>query len=502
MSAVASGVFVSRLVSLVGASASKAAPVDASSPPLDAQPPSRAVTSGMERSHRHHVVWYPTVRRAALFWLVSVGVVGCDAALGIEPIPKGNAPLIAHASPLCARCAADTCKVAATTCEKSRTCLPLYACIARCAVDDPKCRATCEKLSPLAATEASFRDLDRCFRTSCTEECYGITGLGGLFADKDRCKCLDAACGPQELACIRSGVGAADSDAGTTPEVAGECERRAACLASVSIDPESADSCAAAHPEGAAAASALKECWSNTSCAECPVAGTGLYQCVGNYRWTAPTTKEVRITFRVTTFDAEQRPIAGAKVVACGADKCDRCDEANSLKATTSDAEGKASLQLTAGLAGFAGCFDFQAPGFAHMALTLGRPLGRDSSTPMFMVAAETLPLLGAVAGTTLMPDRGQLVVFGVDCFVSFAAGVSMSIDSTDPAIRKGYFVNNLFDVKATETGRLGVGVFLNVPSGAVTLDLRQGAKLVSRLPVVTRPSVVTTVLAMPSTMD
>lgn len=450
------------------------------------------------------------MRRAALFWLgleLAVGVVGCDAALGIEPIPRGSAPQIAYASPLCARCAVDTCKDVAATCEKNRTCLPLYACIAKCAVDDPKCRATCEKLSPLAATEAPFRDLDRCFRTSCTEECYGITGLGRLFADEDRCRCLDAACGPQELACIRSGVAAPGGDAGTDAgatekETAGECERRAACLASVSIDPESADSCGAAHPEGAAAAKALKECWSNTSCAGCPVAGTGLYQCVGNYRWTAPTTKDVKISFHVTTFDAEQKPIPGVKVLACGADKCDRCDEAIALRLATTDANGNAPLVLAAGLAGFAGCFDFQAPGYAHMALSLGRPLGRDSETPMFMVAADTLPLLGVVAGTTLMPERGQVVVFAVDCFVSFAAGVSMSINDTDPAIRQGYFVNNLFDVKAKETGRLGVGVFLNVPPGAVTLELRQGARVVGRQPVLTRPGVVTAVLGMPSTMD
>ncbi len=446
------------------------------------------------------------MRRAALFWLgfeLAVGMVGCDAALGIESIPRGNASTIPYASPLCARCAADTCKAAAAACEANRTCRPLQACIAGCAVDDAKCRATCEKLSPLAAKEAAFRDLDRCFRASCTEECYGITGLGGLFADKGACKCLDTACGPQELACIRSGVEPAAADAGTsTQEVAGECERRAACLASVSIDPESADSCGAAHPDGAAAAKALKECWSNTNCGECPVAGTGLYKCVRNYRWTAPTTKEVNIKFHVTTFDAEQKPIAGVKVLACGADKCDRCDETNALKAATTDASGNAPLQLTAGLAGFAGCFDFQAPGFAHMALSLGRPLGRDSETPMFMVAADTLPLLGVVAGTTLMPDRAQVVVFAVDCFVSFAAGVSMSINSTDPAIRQGYFVNNLFDVKAKETGRLGVGVFLNVPAGAVTLEMYQGTTFVGRQPIVTRPGVVTTVLGMPATMD
>lgn len=439
---------------------------------------------------------------------MAFGAVGCDAALGIESIPKGgSATAITFTTPLCARCAADTCKGVAAACEANRTCRPLYECIAKCAIDDAKCRATCEKQSPLAAKEAPFRDLDRCFRASCTEECYGITGLGGLFVDDGRCKCLDAACGPQELACIRSGLGAPSGDAGaeagvTSAEVAGECERRAACLASVSIDPESADSCGAAHPSGAAAARALKECWSNTTCAGCPVAGTGLYQCVGNYRWRAPTTKEVKVTFQVTTFDAEQKPIAGARVLACGADKCDRCDEANALKAGTTDAGGNLDLVLTAGLAGFAGCFDFQAPGFAHMALSLGRPLARDSEMPMFMVAADTLPLLGAVAGTTLMPDRGQLVVFAVDCFVSFAAGVSMSIDSTDPAIRQGYFVNNLFDVKAKETGRLGVGVFLNVPVGAVTLELRQGARLVGRQPVVTRQGVVTTVLGMPSTAD
>lgn len=432
---------------------------------------------------------------AALLGPVLFPLAGCDAALGIEVLPRGDS--LAWKTPACGQCVADGCQAAADACAGSRVCRSIGDCVAACPPSDPKCRAACNAATPLGASDPQFAALDRCLRTSCTEACYGVGGLGKLFAPGDACKCLDDACGPQELACIRSGIDPRE-------DVAGACERRAACYAAGGIvDPEAADACGASSPGGSAAARALKECWSNTTCASCPVAGTGIYECVGKYRWLAPTTPTVKVAFKITTFDAAQKPIPGVVVQACGADKCARCDTVDGLASGTSNADGVAALTLPAGLAGFAGCFDFQAPGFARMGLALGRPLTRDSAeTPMFMIATDTLPLLGAVAGSPLLADHGLVVAFAVDCFVNFAAGVSMSVDATDPAMRLGYFVNNNFDLKATETGRLGVGVFLNVPAKGMTLTLQHAGKVVTRQPILPRAGVVTAVLALPSVMD
>jgi hypothetical protein len=434
------------------------------------------------------------VRLAALLPFAACAL-GCDAALGIEALPRGDQ--IAWAAPACGQCVADGCQAAADACAKNRLCRPLADCVARCAPSDPKCRAVCESASPLGATDPQFLALDRCVRASCTETCYGVGGLGKLFAPGDACKCLDDACVKEELACVRSGIAPAES-------VAGACERRAACFAAGPVvDPEAADSCGAAFPEGSAAARALKECWSNTTCKGCPVAGTGIYECVGRYRWLAPTKPTLKMSFKITTFDAAQKPIVGATVRACGADKCARCDAGDEIAKGTSDAGGLAALTLPAGLTGFAGCFDFEAPGFARQGVSLGRPITRDSvETPMFLIASETLPLLGAVAGSPLLADHGLVVAFAVDCFVNFAAGVSMSVDATDPAMRLGYFVNNTFDLKATETGRLGVGVFINVPATGMTLTMRHGGKVVTRQPILPRPGVVTAVLGLPSVAD
>lgn len=434
------------------------------------------------------------MRLAALLPLAAC-TLGCDAALGIEVLPHGDQ--IAWVVPACGQCVSDSCRAAADACSTSRLCRPLADCVARCAPSDPKCRAACESGSPLGATDPQFLALDRCLRASCTETCYGVGGLGKLFAPGDACKCLDDACGKEELACVRSGIAPAES-------LAGACERRAACYASGPVvDPEAADSCGAAYPEGSAAARALKECWSNTACPGCPVAGTGIYGCAGKYRWLAPTKPEITVSFKITTFDAAQKPIPGVVVRACGADKCARCDPGDEIASGESKADGVVTMKLRTGLAGFAGCFDFQAAGFSRMGLSLGRPLTRDSiETPMFLIASETLPLLGTLAGSPLLPDHGLVIAFAVDCFVNFAAGVSMSVNATDPAMRLGYFVNNTFDLKATETGRLGVGVFINVPATGMTLTMKHAGVEVTRQPILPRPGVVTAVLGMPSVAD
>lgn len=430
---------------------------------------------------------------------------GCTSILGVDELPQRIAP-VTQAALGCSTCSKKECNTAALACESSGTCRPLYQCVALCLPDDAKCRAACEARHPLAADSAEYLGVDRCVREKCAEPCFGVSGLGRMYAPD--CDCLDKACGSQELDCIRSDVAAVVSDAGGTKGHPGDCERRAACMASAaSIDPDSADQCSAEHPGGSDAARVLKECWANvTSCpASCTVAGTGNYACAGRYRYFAPKKPQIRVDFRLTTFDAKQSPIAGAKIRACGADKCNVCDTAEPVASGTTDADGRVALDIAAGIAGFAGCFDFQADGYAHMTVSLGRPLTRDGETPMFMVAKDTLPLLGLVAGTTLREDRAQAIVFAVDCFINFAEGVSMTLpglDRTDSSVRTGYFINNAFDLKATATGRLGVGIFLNIPAGSWMVELTHKGKNVSRQPFIARPGILNAVLALPSVAD
>lgn len=434
------------------------------------------------------------VRRAAPVLLL-LGMVGCDSILSIEQVPR-RVPGVAYASTACDRCANDTCADASFACESDRACRPLLQCITLCAADAPGCRAACETKFPLALEEEPYRAIDRCFRKSCTQECYGVAGLARTFGEK--CECLDKACAAQELACIRSGL-----DDGS-PRL-GDCERSFACAAASAIHPETLLRCAAEFPAGRNETNAVKECWASTTCEGCPIAGVGHYECAGNFTYRPPTQPKVTITFRLTTFDSAQKPIVGAAVRACSPEKCERCDLADPVVEKPTAADGTVSLELPTGITGFAGCFDFKAPGFVHQSVALGRPLLHDGETVMFMVASDTLPALGFLAGTTLAPDRGQVIVFAVDCFLSLSSGVSMDLepfDFSDPLVRRGFFVGSGLDTKATETGRLGVGVFLNAKPGFAVVRTSQKGKLVGATPFVVREGMVNAVLSMPRTKD
>ena len=64
---------------------------------------------------------------------------------------------------------------------------------------------------------------------------------------------------------------------------------------------------------------------------------------------------------------------------ACGFDTFDRCETAERVAVGTTHANGDASLSLRAAVAGFSGCFDVRADGYAPTA-GVGRWLTRSAS--------------------------------------------------------------------------------------------------------------------------
>lgn len=422
--------------------------------------------------------------------LLLLSAIGCDAVLGIERLPVGTS--VQYVSAACERCVEADCAAASKACLDDRACAPVARCLALCAPDDIACRGECETAMPSAVATPTFAALDRCVRGVCTEACTGVSGLARAFG---ACECLEKACKPQILACIRS----SQSDPAAR---VGECERRVGCMAASTIDPRTVVRCQADHMGGDTEARELKDCFASNVCPGCPVAGTGLYECVGKYRWLSPVTPKAKMTFKVGRFDTTQTPIADVQVRACGIDACDHCDTATPVAEGRTKADGSVVLDVPTGLTGFAGCFDFRADGYALMSMTLGRPLERDSSSVMLLIPAESLPLLGAVAGSPLNPERGHIVAFAVDCFVNFAPGIALDVFPPDPGTKRGYFLGSTFDTSATETGKLGTAMFLNVPPGFVTLQMKQAGRIVGSQPTVVRKGVLTAVIDLPKVQD
>ncbi len=421
--------------------------------------------------------------------LLLVGAIGCDAVFGIELLPVGAA--VRYAAVDCERCVNADCAAASKACLADRACEPLARCLALCPPDEVRCRADCEAASPLAVATPSFAALDRCVRGVCTEACTGVGGLARMFG---ACDCLEKACKPSMLACIRSSL--------TDPAAqVGECERGLACMAAGGVDPKTFVRCEGAYGAGTEV-KAVKECFATTECAGCPVAGTSVFGCVGKYRWPNSSVPKAKVTFKVVRFEAAQTAIPNVKVRACGGDTCDICDTTTPLAEGRSGADGTVTLEVPTGVFGFSGCFDFSADGYTRMSLGLGRPVQRDTSTVMFLVSADSMPVLGLVAGTTLNPDRGHIVAFATDCFINFASGASFELLPTDPGIKSGYLIGNTLDLKATETGRLGAAMFLNIPPGFVTMQMRHAGRLVGSTPATVRKGVLTAVINLPKTQD
>src|SRR5688572_29128529 len=109
-----------------------------------------------------------------------MSLVACDAALGIEVLPRQTDAPVTYATPACGACAA-ACSAQRTLCSRDGACDTLQRCSAACKPNDARCRMTCERNSPLAVGSATFKALDACVRDKCTESCLGVSGLGSIF---------------------------------------------------------------------------------------------------------------------------------------------------------------------------------------------------------------------------------------------------------------------------------------------------------------------------------
>jgi hypothetical protein len=421
-----------------------------------------------------------------------VALVGCNAVLGIEVLPTGEAPnVLKYAEPACETCDVAQCAAERAACDGDRACRPLRACLVRCGLNDAACRTACESSAPFARAGERFIAFDRCIRRGCTEDCLGTSGIGA--AEGPGCACLDAACPAETLGCIRSGLDGANP---------GNCERAFGCVAGKDHNPDLVNACLADFPRGEVEATALRACWSNATCPECGFQPAD-FTCTRKFRWSVPVKPSIAVTMHVTKLDPKQTPIPDATVFACNVAKCPTCTIADAIGQGTTDANGDTTFALPLGVTGFGGCLMITSPGYVTNIVSFGGPIVRDLRLPMFLIDDPTLEGLAFLLGTKPVADRGHLIVLANDCFAQLSPGVTVDVAPRDEQTRSGYLVGtSSLDRTATATGRAGTEVFVNVPPSIVTLTARQGTNAPDSRSVTIRPGMLTVQVVYPPVSD
>jgi hypothetical protein len=410
---------------------------------------------------------------------IAAALMGCAPVLGIEDLKRaddasvdtGPKP-IEYASPDCRTCIASSCSNETAKCEAIPACRSMAGCIARCAVNDIKCRSDCEGADPETDSRPEFRALDDCRRGKCLRECVGLGGAASLLGDA--CSCIDTKCAKELSQCIQHGG----------------CERFAQCLTHLGYNPSSAMQCRARETEGYKASAPLAQCILTASCEGCAFVGGGDYRCVGKYLWEKPSKPEATFKAKVTEF-VSGALVPGTKVTACVPAHCGTCKEESPDSVTTTLlADSVSTLTLKAP---FNGCFRMtNGDKYSDFLSYLGRPVVRDEDTwGLTMFVRENLKALLTLSGVKLNPKAGAIAVYTVDCVMNTSSGIHLDIEPRLPETRVVYFVKGAPDVelpgdrKATDPS--GIAAILNAPEGLITVKSFVGERQVGATPVYVR---------------
>jgi hypothetical protein len=157
------------------------------------------------------------------------------------------------------------------------------------------------------------------------------------------------------------------------------------------------------------------------------------------------------------------------------------------------DAAGHATLTVP-------GSFD----GYLELKSTSAVPAIWFFSPRPIRATTYRVPLLSAAgfgdvaknSGATIDPARGHVFLFALDCdltFGTFAPGVSFSVEPAEATTRSFYLAGGLPSTTATQTDESGIGGFVNLAPGVVTV---RGSIVATK-----RPSGTASVLVRPGTV-
>lgn len=200
---------------------------------------------------------------------------------------------------------------------------------------------------------------------------------------------------------------------------------------------------------------------------------SGPWGCVGHVTWPLDTTGENR-SMRNRIVDVSEKAVAGVKLQGCG--KLDpTCSKPIGVAATT-DTGGLFTLTLPRGFDGFVRA---TAPTPLMPAMIYGPPLYEDvdapkvAGEPLHAVAEGDIAALLSIVDATVDTTTGHLFVQSQDCEGKQAAGVTLAISLKGPNTKGYYYAGGLPNTDALTTDASGLGGFVNVPPGNVTVTAR-----------------------------
>jgi hypothetical protein len=400
----------------------------------------------------------------------------------------------------CGSCAATSCCTELAACALSPACSAYEACLGGCN-GDAGCWAQCTIDHPVGQSP-EVSELSACLASNCETTCGLLCGaVAGYVADPQRAgECQSCIEGNACVDARHLGI-SVDGDAYWRCVLANSTE-------------DLRQLCAIEHPAGAALFASFKSDWSGKCSKDC---GYGSYwSCVtsaNNVGWPIADGGMVTTTFRVVYFvpnsgtSSSLSPVEGASVAVCTGCPCGDGRMPTPLDQSTTDDAGIVTLkyanQLDLGH-GLNGCFDVTAPDIAELyvywdyPVTVGADDSMDPTDYINALRTTDVPQLlldEGVDAASLVEDlatRGEVAAVVKDCLGNPAPGVTLSIDTSDPATRVFYGRDLSSGAMATDID--GTGGFYNVPPGThvITAQPANLAQPSNRFQVYVNPGVVT----------
>ncbi len=438
-----------------------------------------------------------------------VPAVGCRQVADIEePEPRTSESALqcgglASDGGSCAACQIASCCEASSNCRDVASCAPFGACTAACAPADVACLDTCTATALTASSPAS-EELTTCVRQHCDGQCVACgsvplalrTGHGPLIP-RDDASCRSCA---SESCCGVSSACAADAD----------CLAMVACERGCYPDTTCHAECGLAHPGGTALYTQLEACLQQSCGASCP-APTPRWECVGKFQWPAARHSPVTLGGQVVDQLNLTTPVPGTTVTAFATQDFTLTTP---LGTATTDATGfmqitglpTTSTILSTATSGFNGFLRLEATGRKTTYFYVNKPIYDDITDYLMpMLTIEIAEALAGLSQVKLNPERGLALAFATDCQVLPSSGVEYELQPASPDPDKSmqrFYVNNYTtNTTLTETDPLGVGGFINVPTGPFTVIAREHAtgKEVARIQAFSRPNEVSWLHLNPS---
>jgi hypothetical protein len=403
----------------------------------------------------------PAVRCSASFALIAALLVGigpgCRQIAGIHE--RGAA------SDECTACVSGACAADRSACLAGSPCGDRLLCTEACDVGDAACRAGCERAH--AGAGDAFASVETCRAGACTAACD--LRCGGVAVSTSEASA--AACD----ACMVSQCCAATSACAASAD----CARIVECLPRTAAGDAISGCVDFRYPAGKEAWSALATCRQSSCVDECDVGRS--WSCVGHVPQRFPSADTVETDLFVVDAAQQSAPVSGLVVHACALTDV-ACGNPASPDVLTG-ADGKAAVvtptTTQGGRPGFAGFLEVNDPqakyltvlGFSGSAIT--EPI---SSRRIIAATAATAQSFFGLVGLSFDVSRGYVISTVSDCLGDNGRGVTVSTDSSDPAVHVYYLRFGLPSASATETDAGGSLLIGPLPPGPVTLTGRNSA--------------------------